>query len=197
MLGLKGGRMAKDPQRVFIIVIVVVFLLSTLAFTGVIVYSIIGDSADQSVTEFDQEQLNELMEEEAVDPEDRLQGTRLAGFDPITEPVTEIETIDIVEGDGAEVQSGDAITAHYSGAYAVNGEIFESSRDSGQPFSTELGNLIAGWQEGIPGMKEGGTRRLVIPGELAYGEAPEGYTPGEGGQPLGPLVFDIELISVQ
>ena len=48
----------------------------------------------------------------------------------------------------------------------------------------------------MPGMKVGGTRRLIIPGAMAYGEAPAGYTPGSGGRPMGPLVFDIELIKI-
>jgi FKBP-type peptidyl-prolyl cis-trans isomerase len=187
--------MAKDPQRMFIIVIVIVFLLSTLAFTGVIIYSIIGDSAQDDTTQLDESQLQEI-EEDTVQPEDSLQGTTLQGFEPITEPASEVEVVDIVEGSGEVVETGATVTAHYTGAYAVNGEIFESSKDSGQPFSSSLNDLIAGWQEGIPGMKEGGTRRLIIPGELAYGEAPEGYTPGEGARPLGTLVFDIELISI-
>ncbi len=187
--------MAKDPQRMFIIVIVIVFLLSTLAFTGVIIFSIIGDNTQDDTAQLDESQPQEL-EENPVQPEDSLQGTTLQNFDPITEPVAEIEVIDIAEGDGTEVEAGATITAHYTGAYAVNGEIFESSKDSGQPFSSPLSGLIEGWQEGIPGMKEGGTRRLIIPGELAYGEAPADYTPGEGGRPLGTLVFDIELISI-
>lgn len=188
--------MAKDPQRIFIIVIVVVFLLSTLAFTGVIIFSIIGEDTTSLEQNAEQSQIEEG-QENSMQPEDQLQGTTLEGFEPIAEPVSEIEVVDIEEGDGAQVPEGASITAHYTGAYAVNGEIFESSKDSGQPFSTSLDQLIAGWQEGIPGMKEGGTRRLIIPGELAYGEAPEGYTPGDGDRPLGTLVFDIELISIE
>lgn len=127
---------------------------------------------------------------------DVLKGSKLDGFEPITEPVNELKIVDLKEGDGVEVPENANITAHYTGAYAVNGEIFESSKDSGQPFTTDLSRLIPGWVQGIPGMKEGGTRRLIIPGELAYGEAPEGYTPGSTGRPMGTLVFDIELISV-
>src|SRR5690606_16436747 len=89
-----------------------------------------------------------------------LQGTKLANFTPTDEPVTELEVIDLVEGDGEEVQAGATVTAHYTGAYVVNGEIFQSSTDSGQPIPFSLNGVIAGWTEGVPGMKVGGTRRL-------------------------------------
>lgn len=170
--------MAQKSERIFILVIVGVFLLSTLAFTGIVVFQIVDDS-DGSSTELTQ-----------------LAGAQLEGFEPLASPVAELQVEDVVEGEGAEAQPGDTVVAHYTGAYAVNGEIFESSLDSGEPATFPLDNLIPGWQQGIPGMKEGGTRRLIIPGELAYGEAPEGYTPGEGGQPLGTLVFDIQLFSI-
>ena len=126
-----------------------------------------------------------------------IQGTKLENFEPISGDVTELQTIDLVEGNGAEVFKASTITAHYTGAYASTGEIFQSSKDTGSPFTSPLNGLIQGWIEGLPGMREGGTRRLIIPGNLAYGEAPEGYTPGSTAQPLGPLVFDIELISVE
>ncbi|MBA2279300.1 FKBP-type peptidyl-prolyl cis-trans isomerase [Candidatus Saccharibacteria bacterium] len=125
-----------------------------------------------------------------------LKGTLLSGFSPITEPVTELQVTDLTLGTSDEVAAGATITAHYTGAYAINGEIFESSKDSPQPATFPLGNVIQGWQQGVPGMKVGGTRRLVIPGVQAYGEAPEGYTPGSTDRPMGTLVFDIELISI-
>lgn len=192
--------MAQKSERIFILVIVGVFLLSTLAFTGIVVFQIVGDS-DGSSSELTQAEIDELIEQEnneAAPEGDQnvLAGTQLEGFEPLASPVAELQIEDVVEGEGAEVQPGDTVVAHYTGAYAVNGEIFESSLDSGEPVTFPLDNLIPGWQQGIPGMKEGGTRRLIIPGELAYGEAPGGYTPGEGGQPLGTLVFDIQLFSI-
>ncbi|MDQ3123303.1 MAG: FKBP-type peptidyl-prolyl cis-trans isomerase [bacterium] len=126
-----------------------------------------------------------------------LQGTILANFIPITEPVTELDKIDLIKGSGAEVQPGATVTAHYTGAYAVNGEIFQSSHDHGQPIPFSLSQVIAGWKDGVPGMRVGGTRRLVIPAEQAYGVAPEGYTPGSSDRPMGPLVFDIELVALE
>lgn len=133
---------------------------------------------------------NQAQEETAV-----LKGKQLENFQPIND-VDGLQAIDLKEGDGEAVPEGATITAHYTGAYAVNGEIFESSKDSGQPATFPLSGVIAGWTQGVPGMKVGGIRRLIIPGELAYGPAPEGYTPGSTARPMGTLVFDIELVSI-
>lgn len=186
--------MAQHSQRIFILVIVAVFLLSTIAFTGIIVYQIIGDGNNEVATEIDPADFDDVPDL----PEDGLAGTQLEEFDPIDGEVTELEVIDLEEGEGAEVESGQAVTAHYTGAFAVSGIIFESSLDAGEPVEFPLDAVIEGWQEGVPGMREGGIRRIIIPGELAYGEAPEDYEPVPGqGSPLGPLVFDIQLFSVE
>jgi len=121
----------------------------------------------------------------------------LEDFDAQAEPATELQIIDLVEGDGEVVEENARVTVHYTGAYAVNGEIFETSKDRGQTITFGLNEVIPGWTQGVPGMKVGGTRRLIIPGELAYGAAPNGYVPGEGARPLGTLVFDIELEAVE
>lgn len=184
--------MAEKSQRIFIFVIVGAFLFSTLAFTGVIVFSMIGND-QQDLSEMEQSELTDQQQPEG----EQLTGTQLEGFEPREDPVEEMQVVDLVEGSGEEVQPGDTIEAHYTGAHAVNGVIFESSKDTGEAAVFSLDELIPGWQEGIPGMQEEGTRRLIIPGELAYGEAPDGYSPEDPGQPLGPLVFDIELKSIQ
>ncbi|MBA3758065.1 FKBP-type peptidyl-prolyl cis-trans isomerase [Candidatus Saccharibacteria bacterium] len=124
-----------------------------------------------------------------------LKGTTLSNYTPAGE-VAELQKIDLVEGTGDIVQAGATVTVHYTGAYAANGEIFESSKDGGQPVTFPLANVIKGWTDGVPGIKTGGTRRLIIPGDQAYGVAPAGYTPGSTERPMGTLVFDIELISI-
>lgn len=126
-----------------------------------------------------------------------LQGTKLAGFEPIAGPVNQLQAVDLEEGTGEEVKEGATVTAHYTGAYVSNGEIFQSSHDSGQPIPFGLDQVIPGWTQGVPGMKVGGKRRLIIPGNMAYGEAPEGYVPGSTERPMGPLVFDIEITAVE
>jgi FKBP-type peptidyl-prolyl cis-trans isomerase len=84
----------------------------------------------------------------------------------------------------AKEGKGDAVKA--------GGKMVQSSKESGKPFTAPLGNLIKGWQTGMPGMKPGGIRRFVIPSELAYGDADKGDIP-----PKSTLVFEIELIEAK
>ncbi len=121
-----------------------------------------------------------------------LEGTKLAGFDPI-DSVDELQVIDVVEGTGDEVKPLARITAHYTGALAADGTIFQSSHDISQPATFGLDQVIAGWTDGVPGMKVGGTRRLIIPAAQAYGErSPAANIPANSD-----LVFDIELIEIK
>ena len=102
-----------------------------------------------------------------------------------------IDTIDVGEGD--PVAAGDTVTVHYVGTLA-NGEEFDNSRQRGEPFTFTVGrgSVIAGWEEGVLGMRPGGTRILVIPPELGYGQAGYGPIPGNA-----TLVFTVELLSVR
>ena len=122
-----------------------------------------------------------------------LQGKPLANFTPITTPVSELQIIDTVPGTGDAVPAGATITAHYTGATAADGTVFQSSHDSGNPVQFSLSGVIAGWTEGVPGMKVGGTRRLIIPAAKAYGANPP---QGSGIPANADLVFDIELVSI-
>lgn len=127
------------------------------------------------------------------DQQATLEGTKLQGFDPITVATTELQKIDTIEGTGAVVQPGATIVAHYTGAVASTGVIFQSSYDRGEPIEFSLAGVIKGWTDGVPGMKVGGKRRLVIPAEQAYGANP----PAGSGIPVNAdLVFDIELVSI-
>lgn len=105
-------------------------------------------------------------------------------------PPCELVVQDIAEGDGAEAEEGATITVHYTGVSWSTGEEFDSSWGA-DPVTFPLGDVIAGWQEGIPGMKEGGRRRLIIPPDMAYGD--QG---GPGIVPNETLVFVIDLIEV-
>lgn len=99
---------------------------------------------------------------------------------------------DVKAGTGAEAKAGDTVTIHYTG-WLKDGTDFDSSHKRGEKAEFPLGNLIKGWQEGIPGMKVGGTRRLYIPYEMAYG--------AKGRPPLIPaksdLIFEIELFDTK
>ena len=120
-----------------------------------------------------------------------LEGTKLANFTPISS-VAELQIIDTIEGTGETVPEGATITAHYTGALCKDGTIFQSSHDFGDAISFGLNQVIAGWTEGVPGMKVGGTRRLIIPSAMAYGSA----RASSSIPPNSDLVFDIELIAI-
>lgn len=119
------------------------------------------------------------------------EGTKLHDFEP-REEVKELESIDVEVGTGEEVRPGAKITAHYTGALVKNGIIFQSSLDFGNPITFGLDQVIAGWTQGVPGMKVGGTRRLIIPAELAYGAS----SPASNIPANSDLVFDIDLVAI-
>jgi peptidylprolyl isomerase len=98
---------------------------------------------------------------------------------------------DIEVGDGAEAKSGSTVDVHYLGVEYDTGDEFDSSWNRGQSINFPLQALIAGWQEGIPGMKVGGRRKLVVPPSQAYGAAGSGH-------PLSgkTLIFIIDLLGV-
>lgn len=104
---------------------------------------------------------------------------------------TELQIVDITVGDGAQAEPGQKVTVHYLGVEYDSGDQFDSSWDRGEPIEFPLRGLIAGWQEGIPGMRVGGRRKLVIPPALAYGPA------GAGHRLSGKtLIFVIDLLAV-
>ena len=121
----------------------------------------------------------------------KIEGTLLPNFTPI-DGVAELQIIDTVEGTGDVVPEGATITAHYTGALCKNGTIFQSSYDFGQAATFPLSGVIAGWTKGVPGMKVGGTRRLIIPSEMAYGSD----RAASNIPPNSDLVFDIDLVSI-
>jgi FKBP-type peptidyl-prolyl cis-trans isomerase len=122
----------------------------------------------------------------------KYEGTKLADFTPL-DSVEQLQVIDIEEGNGATVQPGDTITAHYTGALCKNGVIFQSSHDFGDAITFGLTQVIKGWTDGVPGMKVGGMRRLIIPSEMAYGSA----RAASNIPPNSDLVFDIELVGIK
>jgi len=177
--------MPKKIKQAFALIGAGVFLVTSLSFSVYVIWQQTKQSKNQS----------QSAGQVQPSKEGQLQGTKLKNFTPITS-VSKLEIIDITPGTGQEVKAGATVTAHYTGALASDGTIFQSSHDQpgNQPVEFGLDQVIKGWQEGVPGMKVGGTRRLIIPGDLAYGATPPA---GSGIPPNAPLVFDIELVSIK
>ncbi|MEQ8717349.1 MAG: FKBP-type peptidyl-prolyl cis-trans isomerase [Acidimicrobiales bacterium] len=117
---------------------------------------------------------------------------------PAGDPPTELEIIDLIEGDGPEVVDGSTVEVHYVGISWSTGEQFDSSWDKGSPFEVTLGQgrVIPGWDQGLIGMHEGGRRELRIPPDLAY-RSDGVIDPSTGEVVIGPdetLVFVVDVV---
>jgi FKBP-type peptidyl-prolyl cis-trans isomerase len=126
-------------------------------------------------------------------PADGDGGPPTLSGDETTTP-TGLRFIEIEEGTGDLPQTGDVVSAHYTGWLESDGTKFDSSVDRDQPFSFSIGTgaVIAGWDEGLATMNVGGKRRLIIPPELAYGEQGRPAIP-----PNSTLIFDVELLAIR
>jgi peptidylprolyl isomerase len=157
----------KRDQLIFVGV-----LLAGAIIAAIVVLATGGDDEDESAT--------------ATKPEVEV---------PSGPPPKQLETEDITVGEGAEAATGDAVTVQYVGVNYSNGEEFDTSWDKPEPFTLQLGagSVIPGWEEGIPGMKVGGRRELIIPPDLAYGRQgrPPDIPPNET------LIFVIDLVELQ
>jgi peptidylprolyl isomerase len=111
------------------------------------------------------------------------------------EAPADLEVTDLTEGAGTEATAGKTVSVHYVGVAHSTGEEFDASYNRGAPleFRLGIGQVIAGWDQGVQGMKVGGRRRLVIPAHLAYGDR------GAGGviQPGETLIFVVDLLDVR
>jgi FKBP-type peptidyl-prolyl cis-trans isomerase len=174
---------ASRTQRFIALTGALVFLLTTVGFSVLVVLQLRNEGKQQT----QEESLRQTQAKEG-----KLEGTPLADFTP-TESVAELQKIDLNPGNGAEAQPGDNVTVHYTGAVAKTGTIFQSSLDRGEPIAFNLSEVIKGWTDGVPGMKVGGKRRLLIPAAQAYGPNPP---PGSGIPANADLVFDIELVKI-
>jgi len=172
---------ATRSQRVGAFLLALMFLLTTVGAAAYVIYQLNTESGLVY-----QDTPNDSAE---APVQDSTTGQTIADFNP-PYGITELTIDDTVVGEGEVVLAGDTVTIHYTGALASDGTIFDSST-SGEPATFPLDNLIPGWQEGIPGMKIGGKRRLVIPPALGYGESGSGSSI----PPNSVLIFDIELFN--
>jgi FKBP-type peptidyl-prolyl cis-trans isomerase len=186
---------ASNGQRVAAFLLALVFLLSTIGFTAYVILAINSDDngivpeQPQDPTSQQTDSDNLACGQETFAPEEPRSTP-----DTVTAevPVTELQTIDVKEGTGPEVQPGDCVAALYYGTLASDGSRFDGNYDTGEPIEFSLNGVIAGWTEGIPGMKVGGVRRLVIPAEQAYGEQERPGIPADSD-----LVFEVEILSAR
>jgi peptidylprolyl isomerase len=172
----------KKRDRIFAAVMAGVFLLTSSAVAITVIYTMIEDNKKNS----------KAKEAQVEQQQNQLQGKPLAGFTPVQD-IPELKVEDTSPGNGDTVKPGDTVTVDYTGAVAATGTVFQSSKDTGQPVSFPLNQVIAGWSQGIPGMKEGGTRRLLIPSNLAYGPNPPA---GSNIPANADLVFDVTMHKV-
>ena len=114
---------------------------------------------------------------------------------PGGEPPADLSVTDEILGDGPEAKSGQNVTVHYVGVAFSTGEEFDASWNRGTPlqFKLGVGQVIAGWDQGVQGMKVGGRRQLVIPPHLAYGDRGAGGVIGPGET----LIFVVDLVDVK
>lgn len=150
-------------------------------------------AADPAATDATQSQAADpAAQDPAAQQQAQQPASTVGNIKPVAD-VTELKIEDVKKGSGAAVKENDTITVHYTLWLGATGQKIESSKDSGQPVTFPLvkGQLIDGWVQGIPGMKVGGVRKLIVPGSLGYG--------AQGNQGIPPnatLVFEVELVSI-
>lgn len=155
-------------------------------FFGGSIASYFAPKSDQAATEFATTTLS--TQQNTMNPNDP-QGAPIQAELPTTLTIE-----DKVVGTGAEAVAGKTVTVHYLGMLP-DGTVFDGSKKRGQPFTFTLGagQVIQGWDQGVAGMKVGGTRQLIIPPDLAYGS----QGAGAAIPPNATLIFQVELLDVK
>lgn len=187
--------MAKLRHRAAALIGALLFLVTSVGFSGLVIWQMYQENKQKQTDKTTQNTQDQNNQSE----ENKLEGTQLKDFTPVTKVET-LQKTDTKTGDGAEVKPGDTVTAHYTGAVAATGIIFQSSLDQGQPVPFTLQEatpgqqgVIKGWVDGVPGMKVGGKRRILIPASQAYAADPP---QGSNIPPNADLVFDIEVVKI-
>lgn len=180
--------MARRRERAFAGFFAILFLVTASATTIAVIVTLIQQH-DQNTSATSKTGSSTTAQEAKDVSSTQQQGDQLANFTP-TANVPQLQETDLVEGTGATVQAGATVTVNYVGAVASTGTIFQASS---QPVTFSLSQVIKGWTEGLPGMKVGGTRRLLIPADLAYGANPPS---GSGIPANAALVFDVTLTKI-
>jgi len=174
-------------KRIMFVFIALLFLFTSLGFSVLVIWQMHQQSQQNKQATAAQTAAQAIQSKGAT-----LQGKPLANFTPVSH-IDSLQTVDTTVGTGEAVKASDTVTVNYTGAVAATGIVFQSSLDSGQPVAFPLNQVIAGWTQGIPGMKVGGTRRLLIPAAMAYGANPPA---GSNIPANADLVFDVTLVKI-
>jgi FKBP-type peptidyl-prolyl cis-trans isomerase len=172
--------MSKTPitHRIFTLTMAILFFVTALSFSFLVIWEMHSSNTTNTTTNS-----SNLP---------KLAGTALTNYTPVAS-VNSLQIDDQTAGHGTAITSAkQTVEFEYTGALATTGIIFQSSLQTGQPASGPLNKLISGMQKGMIGMRVGGTRRILIPANEAYGSNPPSGIPANA-----PLVFDITLLKVQ
>ena len=182
------GKVKDHAKRALILLAVAGIIFSSVAIT--VIYFV--QSKNTSNTDNVQKQLQEqLKNKEAQMPKEPLPGYEATPFD--RSAVTELKVEVLKQGDGPVASEQSTVNTNYFG-WTSDGKIFDSSSNGGvaTPVSFPLSGVIPGWTKGLTGIKQGSVVKLVIPGDMAYGNTDDG-----SGRPFGPLAFIVELKEVK
>lgn len=184
------GKVKEHAKRAFILLAVAGILFSSVAITVVYFMQNNNASTGDDLQRQLQEQLEQQQQEEAVQKEP-LTGYEATPFDKAA--VTELGVEVLKEGDGPAATAESTVNANYFG-WTSDGKIFDSTNRDGttEPIAFPLSGVIEGWTKGLTGIKQGSVVKLMIPGEMAYGNEDTGT-----GRPFGPLAFIVELKEVK
>lgn len=177
--------MARLRERIFAGFGALLFLGSACALT---IYVVIQSNSSSNANS------NQTAQQSCADTSTEAALTAPSAYVP-TSPVTSLQITDLSVGSGASAKSGDCLVVKYYGTLARNGKEFDQdyTDTSGFAFTLGKGEVISGWDQGLVGMKVGGTRRLVIPASLAYGsQSPSAAIPANSD-----LVFTVKLLRIQ
>jgi FKBP-type peptidyl-prolyl cis-trans isomerase FkpA len=181
-------------DRSFALVMAGLFLFTALATSVVVIISVISSNNSNKASSVSSS--TKICSGAVVNTSGKLAGTCLSGFKPVNSSgVTSLKLTDLKLGTGAVATASSTVSVLYTGAVADTGVIFQSSLDNGpQPVTFALNQVIVGWGKGIPGMKVGGERQLLIPAYEAYGANPPS---GSGIPANSALVFNVTLLAVK
>lgn len=185
----------KPHQRAFALTIALIFLVATIATSVFVVMAIIDENKQSnSSTSQTADSTASTDDSCAIGSETDQPVLPVPEIYKPAGDVTELEKTDLEVGTGQEVKAGDCVIAKYYGTLAATGEKFDENftQPTGLKFTVGTGTVISGWDEGIVGMKVGGTRRLVIPSDMAYGSSGSGSIPADAD-----LVFVVKVTEIK